>query len=41
VLLWLITFYIAIGLIDAIRSIASRARAAVAPDRARDDLAGS
>lgn len=40
VLLWLITFYIAIGLIDAIRSIASRARGAAAPEGASDDLAG-
>jgi CDP-diacylglycerol--serine O-phosphatidyltransferase len=42
VLLWLITFYIAIGLIDAIRSIAIRARGAVATAResASDDLAG-
>jgi CDP-diacylglycerol---serine O-phosphatidyltransferase len=41
VLLWLITFYIAIGLIDAIRSIAIRARgAAAAPESASDDLAG-
>jgi CDP-diacylglycerol--serine O-phosphatidyltransferase len=40
VLVWLITFYIAIGLIDAVRSLAQRARHAARPPQT-DDLAGS
>lgn len=38
VLLWLITFYVTIGLIDAVRSLAQRARRG-APRTAADDLA--
>jgi len=40
VLLWLITFYVSIGLIDAIRSLASRARGALAPAVDRTSSAG-
>ncbi len=40
VLVWLITFYIAIGLIDAIRSLAARARAGADRHSTSDDLAG-
>jgi CDP-diacylglycerol--serine O-phosphatidyltransferase len=40
VLVWLITFYIAIGLIDAVRTIALRARSAPTRESASDDLAG-
>jgi CDP-diacylglycerol--serine O-phosphatidyltransferase len=40
VLLWLITFYVSIGLIDAIRSLASRARGAIAPAVDRTSSAG-
>jgi CDP-diacylglycerol--serine O-phosphatidyltransferase len=39
VLLWLITFYVAIGLIDAIRSLAARARGVDRPSKP-DDVAG-
>lgn len=38
VLLWLITFYIAIGLIDAVRTFANRARGSAPAESARDEV---